>query len=115
MTEKSREDAIRDMVDWLGTMRSMANIPDDTPCPDQSEQPEDGQAHGIQSKCLSQLAEQLMALVRSMSKSVAALQSSATPGQQNHLFILETQVAYLQRLAHDLIVVVELETTNESE
>jgi hypothetical protein len=116
MTEKSREDTIRDMVDWLGSMQSLANIPDDESDPNQPDQLVDRQARCAQLECLvQQVSEHLATLLRSMTESVAALQRTAAPCQQNHLFVLETQITYLQRLAHDLMVVAELETTNESE
>ena len=116
MAEKSREEAIRDMVDWLSSIHSMANIPDDefnTDLPDQlaNRQAQCSKLEGL----VQMVSENLTTLVPSMTQSVAALQSTASPYQQNQLLILERQIAYLQRLAHDVIVVAELETTNESE
>ncbi len=62
---------------------------------------------------VQQTSERLGTLVKSMTGSVAALQSMATPSQHNHLFVLETQITYLQRLADDLAAAAEQPAAND--
>ena len=99
MTENAREKAVREMADWLSSIQNMANIPED----ESNTQRPDEQDRCAQLECLiEQVSESLTTLVKSMTVSVAALQNTAAPSQQNHLFVLETQITYLQRLAQDL-------------
>lgn len=74
----------------------------------------DMQTHITQLETLvQQTSGHLMTLVKSMTESVAALQDTPAPGQQNHLFVLETQISYLQRLACTLATAVEQQPPND--
>lgn len=76
----------------------------------------DIQAHNAHLELLvRQTSEHLAMLVKSMTENIAALQSTAAPNQQNHLFVLETQITYLERLAHDLTATAEQQTANDIE
>lgn len=105
--EKSKGKTMRSVIDWFDSIENEADLP---------EQPADGQAHAVQMDSLvRQASEQLTTLVKSMTGTVTALQSTAVPTQQNHLLVLETQITYLQQLAQDLKAITELTSTNESE